>query len=75
MASLDSRQMAQVQEAIDLGIKANNLVKGGFFKQASDKIAEMEKMRDAIIMDFATQTSRIGLRVRKINVLKDNAFA
>ena len=48
---------------------------GVFTKQSVDKIAEMERMRDAIIIEVQTQTTRIDDRVREINLLKDAVFA
>ena len=74
MEGLNDIQMQQVRTIVEQGVEANNIFLGRFTKVAADKITEMERLEQTIILEVQTQTDRINERVKELNELKKVAL-
>ena len=65
-----AEQVTIMQAAIKGEIDRNNETIGNLFKTASEKVAEIDQMKDSMIVEIDSQRVRIDERIVEMNALK-----
>ena len=65
-----AEQVTIMQAAIKGEIDRNSMTIGNLFQTASEKVAEIDQMKDSMIVEIDSQRVRIDERIVEMNALK-----